>query len=204
MDTQKPNILDEFYKSVENLNNVAKKITEKIESFDNNFEILNSSLVEFYPKITSLKNEVDQLRIHTNHLNELDNKITTVISNGIQEIEGTKIQTELSTETIKLLKKSNRNISNTSYIPLALMLTSFLVMLTSFLFARDFYKTSVQTKSETMQEINNEMAKNGEKIYKIEDVKNLENNTTIIREWIKNNPKDSTPLLLYLNNKQSK
>lgn len=71
--------------------------------------------------------------------------------------------------------------------------------ITSYL-AVNFYSTSVKSK----QEILSEYAKDGYTLTKKKDVENLIYTNDLLHQWVKENPKDSEPFKLWVNEKQRK
>ena len=67
----------------------------------------------------------------------------------------------------------------------------------SIIFALKFYKVSLQTKQEVRTEIALEMKKNGERIYREAQVSELESDMKIVKEFIKENPKQGKEILKY-------
>ena len=60
-----------------------------------------------------------------------------------------------------------------------------------------WYKESIRSKSELRQNILNEIAGEGKKIYDENEVKVLTDNTKLMQLWIKNNPKKAEDFLRF-------
>ena len=56
-------------------------------------------------------------------------------------------------------------------------------------FATNWYKESIKAKSELRQDILNEIAIEGKKIYDENEIRILSENTQVMQLWIKNSPK---------------
>lgn len=72
-----------------------------------------------------------------------------------------------------------------------------LVFIVSINFATNWYKESIKTKSELRQDILNEIADEGKKIYDEKEFKILSENTQVMQLWIKNNPKKAEDFLRF-------
>lgn len=72
-----------------------------------------------------------------------------------------------------------------------------LVLIISINFATNWYKESIKAKSELRQNILNEIAGEGKKIYDETEIKILKENTQIMQLWIKNNPKKAEDFLQF-------
>ena len=83
-----------------------------------------------------------------------------------------------------------------------------LVLIASINFSTNWYKESIKAKSELRQDILNEIADEGKKIYNENEIKTLSENTQIMKLWIKNNPKKAEDFLRFRDgfkaNKQSR
>ncbi|MBO6186266.1 MAG: hypothetical protein J6O88_16525, partial [Chryseobacterium sp.] len=74
---------------------------------------------------------------------------------------------------------------------------SVVVLIASINFATNWYKESIKAKSELREEILNEIADEGKKIYNENEIKILCENTQIMQLWIKNNPKKAEDFLRF-------
>lgn len=72
-----------------------------------------------------------------------------------------------------------------------------LVLVISINFAATWYKESIKAKSELRQDILNEIADEGKKIYDENEIKILSENTQVMQLWIKNNPKKAEDFLRF-------
>ena len=72
-----------------------------------------------------------------------------------------------------------------------------LVLIVSINFATNWYKESIKAKSELRQDILNEIADEGKKIYDENEITILRENTQIMQLWIKNNPKKAEDFLRF-------
>ena len=73
--------------------------------------------------------------------------------------------------------------------------TIYLILVISINFATNWYKESIKAKSELRQNILNDIAGEGKKIYDDSEVKALSENTKLMQLWIKNNPKKAEDFL---------
>jgi len=74
---------------------------------------------------------------------------------------------------------------------------AFLVLITSINFSINWYKESIKAKSELRQDILNEIANEGKKIYDKNEITILRENTQVMQLWIKNNPKKAEDFLRF-------
>lgn len=95
-----------------------------------------------------------------------------------------------TTEQIKNLRKLR-------YFDFGIIALLAIVMILSGYFTTQFYKSSIQTKSEIRQEILSEMENEGKAIFEIKDFDQLKHNTELMNKWIKNNPKDADGFLKF-------
>lgn len=72
-----------------------------------------------------------------------------------------------------------------------------LVLIASINFSTNWYKESIKAKSELRQDILNEIADEGKKIYDENEITILRENTQIMQLWIKNNPKKAEDFLRF-------
>jgi hypothetical protein len=67
----------------------------------------------------------------------------------------------------------------------------------SITFATNWYKESIKAKSELRQDILNEIAVEGKKIYDENEIRILSKNTQVMQLWIKNSPKKAEDFLRF-------
>lgn len=165
---------------------VARKSEELTETTDRIKEYLNSfhyDVIE-QKKITAENQEnlLKAVQIFTHHL------------------ENTQVKTELKTDekkSILSLQKHLKIFNWSLYGFLGLGFISLIMFSLSIIFALKFYKVSIQTKQEVRTEIALEMKKNGERIYREAQVSELESDMKIVKEFIKENPKQGKEILKY-------
>lgn len=112
----------------------------------------------------------------------------------------TKIETVLSQETIDFYKNFENKVKRLEkfiWSGIGVTVFSVLLMIISINFATKWYKESIKAKSELRQDILNEIAGEGKKIYDEKEIKILSENTEIMQLWIKNNPKKGEDFLRF-------
>ena len=112
----------------------------------------------------------------------------------------TKIETVLSQETIDFYKNFENKVKRLEkfiWSGIGVAVFSVLLMIISINFATKWYKESIKAKSELRQDILNEIAGEGKKIYDEKEIKILSENTEIMQLWIKNNPKKGEDFLRF-------
>lgn len=104
----------------------------------------------------------------------------------------TKIEAVLAPETVGHFEKIDSKIKEMKFLTwsgLGTMILGILILVISIKFATTWYKESIKSKSELRQNILNEIAGEGKKIYYESEVNVLGENTKLMQEWIKSNPK---------------
>ena len=112
----------------------------------------------------------------------------------------TKIETVLSQETIDFYDNFENKVKRLEkfiWSGIGVTVFSVLLMIISINFATKWYKESIKAKSELRQDILNEIAGEGKKIYDEKEMKILSENTEIMQLWIKKNPKKAEDFLRF-------
>ena len=111
-----------------------------------------------------------------------------------------KIIAELSPESVLQLEKFNRKAGIVKYSvwgSLAIATFSFLILLATIYLGRSWYRESIRTKTEVRAEILEEIREENKAIYETEQIKQLEHNATLMKKWMKKNPKDAEKFLKF-------
>ena len=112
----------------------------------------------------------------------------------------TNIEAVLAPETVGHFEKIDSKIKEMKFLTwsgLGTMILAILILVISINFATNWYKGSIKAKSELRQNILNEIAGEGKKIYNENEVKALSENTKLMQLWIKNNPKKAEDFLRF-------
>lgn len=112
----------------------------------------------------------------------------------------TYIEAVLSKESKDYLEHFRKNIKwkkQFIWSGIGVFAVAILVFISSINFATDWYKESIKAKSELRQDILNEIAGEGKKIYDENEIKILSENTQVMHLWIKNNPKKAEDFLRF-------
>ena len=112
----------------------------------------------------------------------------------------TKIEAVLAPETVERFEKIDSKIKELkifTWSGLGTMIFGILILFISINFATTWYKESIRSKSELRQNILNEIAGEGKKIYDENEVKVLSENTKLMQLWIKNSPKKAEDFLRF-------
>ena len=112
----------------------------------------------------------------------------------------TKSEAVLSPETVEDFEKINSKMKEMKILTwsgLGTMILGILILVISINFATNWYKETIKSKSELRQNILNEIAGEGKKIYDESEVKALSENTKLMQLWIKNNPKKAEDFLRF-------
>lgn len=111
-----------------------------------------------------------------------------------------KIIAEISPESVLQLEKFNRKTEIVKYLvfgSLAILLISFFVLTATIYLGKNWYRESIRTKTEVREEILKEIKNENKAIYETEQIKQLEYNTTLMKKWMKKNPKDAEKFLKF-------
>lgn len=189
---------------------------ENKESKSNGMELLENV-------IKSNKENIDQniklhfaIEDHTTLLNEVqisfeDGQSTNNETVAFMKVEQTKrvefldsiptqVETVLSKEAKDYLDGFGKNIrwkKKFIWSGIGVFVFAVLVLIVSINFATNWYKESIKAKSELRQDILNEIADEGKKIYDENEITILRENTQIMQLWIKNNPKKAEDFLRF-------
>jgi hypothetical protein len=87
------------------------------------------------------------------------------------------------------LKKETKRKEKFIWSGFGTFILGILTLIFSINFATNWYKESIKAKSELRQDILNEIAGEGKKIYNEDEIKILNENTKLMKLWMKNNPK---------------
>ncbi|WP_051349378.1 hypothetical protein [Chryseobacterium gregarium] len=112
----------------------------------------------------------------------------------------TQTEMVLSKETKDYLDGFGKNIrwkKKFIWSGIGVFVFAVLVLIVSINFATNWYKESIKAKSELRQDILNEIADEGKKIYDENEITILRENTQIMQLWIKNNPKKAEDFLRF-------
>ena len=189
---------------------------ENKESKSNGMELLENV-------IKSNKENIEQniklqfaIEDHTTLLNEVqisfeDGQSTNNETVAFMKVEQTKrvefldsiptqVETVLSKEAKDYLDGFGKNIrwkKKFIWSGIGVFVFAVLVLIVSINFSTNWYKESIKAKSELRQDILNEIADEGKKIYDENEITILRENTQIMQLWIKNNPKKAEDFLRF-------
>lgn len=112
----------------------------------------------------------------------------------------TQIETVLSKETSDHLQSFGKDIKwkkKFIWCGIGVFFFAVLVLIASINFATNWYRESIKAKSELRQDILNEIADEGKKIYDEKEMEILTENTKIMQLWMKNSPKKAEDFLRF-------
>ena len=118
-----------------------------------------------------------------------------------------KIIAEISPESVLQLEKFNRKTEIVKYLvfgSLAILLISFFVLTATIYLGKNWYRESIRTKTEVREEILKEIKNENKAIYETEQIKQLEHNATLMKKWMKKNPKDAEKFLKFKEGSESR
>ena len=187
---------------MELLENVIKSNEKNIASNIENLE----SKAELRAVIEDLVLAIGQMQLYFEVVKEIHNetlKFYEVEQSKRDEFLAnipTKIETVLSQETIDFygnFENKVKRLEKFIWSGIGVAVFSVLLLIISINFATKWYKESIKAKSELRQDILNEIAGEGKKIYDEKEMKILSENTEIMQLWIKNNPKMAVDFLRF-------
>ena len=111
-----------------------------------------------------------------------------------------KIEIVLSQETIDFYDNLERKMKRKEKIiwsGFGTFILGIFTLIISINFATNWYKESIKAKTELRQDILNEIASEGKKIYNESEMTILRENTEIMQLWMKNNPKKAEDFLRF-------
>jgi len=165
---------------MELLENVIKSNERNTASNEKNME----SNAEVKAGIEDLVLAIAQLQLDFEIVKEIPTKIEIVLS---QETKGFY---EDFYKKMEMKEKFN-------WSGLGIIILGIFTFVLSIIFATNWYKESIKAKSELRQDILNEIAGEGKKIYDENEIKILRENTKVMQLWIKNNPKKAGDFLQF-------
>ena len=187
---------------MELLENVIKSNEKNIASNIENLE----SKAELRADIEDLVLAIGQMQLYFEVVKEIHNetlKFYEVEQSKRDEFLAnipTKIETVLSQETIDFygnFENKVKRLEKFIWSGIGVAVFSVLLLIISINFATKWYKESIKAKSELRQDILNEIAGEGKKIYDEKEMKILSENTEIMQLWIKKNPKKAEDFLRF-------
>ena len=187
---------------IELLENVIKSNEKTVASNEENIEQCVKVQFDIEDLMSSFKHMQTDLR-------EVKTKYSEVVE--FYEIEQskraefltnvpTKIESVLSQETIDFygnLEKRMKRKEKIIWSGFGTFILGIFTMILSINFASNWYKESIKAKSEIRQDILNEIADEGKKIYNENEITILRENTEIMQLWMKNNPKKAEGFLRF-------
>jgi len=187
---------------MELLENVIKSNERNIVSNEKNME----SNAEVKADIEHLLLAIGQLQLDFEVVKEIPNELLAFYEkeqlsrNQYLADIGTIIGAVISQKTsdyFESLQKIVKRIEKFIWSGIGVAIFSVLVLIISVNFATNWYKESIKAKSELRQDILNEIADEGKKIYNENEVKMLQENTKVMQLWIKINPKKAEGFLRF-------
>ena len=179
---------------IELLENVIKSNEKTVAS---NIENLQSK-AELRSDIEDLVLAIGQMQLYFEAVNEFHNETLKFYeleqskrSEFLAKIP-TKTETVLSRETINFYDNLERKMKRKEkfvWSGFGTFILGIFTLIFSINFATNWYKESIKAKTELRQNILNEIAGEGKKIYDEKEIKILKENTQLMQLWMKNNPK---------------
>ncbi|WP_066436924.1 hypothetical protein [Chryseobacterium sp. CCH4-E10] len=187
---------------MELLENVIKSNERNTASNEKNME----SNAEMSGDMEDLASAIGQLQLDLEVVKEASNEALAfyekeqVARNQFLASIPTKIETVLSQETIDYIEGFQQNKKRTEKIiwsGIGVIVFAVLILIICINFSTNWYKESIKAKSELRQDILNEIADEGKKIYSENEITMLQENTKVMQLWIKNNPNKAEDFLRF-------
>ncbi|WDF46986.1 hypothetical protein PQ459_00565 [Chryseobacterium sp. KACC 21268] len=189
---------------------------ENKESKSNGMELLENVIKSNMDNIdlnSKLRSDIED---HTNLLNDVQMSLQEMHSiyddavrfSKLEEVKRieflasipTQVDTVLSKETKDDLEGFRKDIRWKKifiWSGIGVYVFAVLVFGAAITFATKWYKESIKAKSELRQDILNEIAGEGKKIYDENEIEILSENTQVMQLWIKNSPKKAEDFLRF-------
>jgi hypothetical protein len=201
MENKKQNY-DSKNNGMELLENVVKSNERNTASNEKNME----SNAEMSGDMEDLASAIGQLQLDLEVVKEISNETLNfyekeqVARDKFLASIPTKIGTVSSQETIDFytsFQKTAKRNEKFIWCGIGVSIFTVLVLIISINFSTNWYKEIIKAKSELRQDILNEIANEGKKIYDENEVKMLQENTKVMQLWIKTNPKKAEDFLRF-------
>ena len=187
---------------LELLENVIRSNEENIKSNNDRIEIYSKLVVAFEDHLNMMvETQLDLNTVGETYKEAMEfHEKEAVKRTEFLENFPTKIEAVLAPEAVENLEKIDSKIKKMKILPwfgIGMMILGIMILVISINFATNWYKESIKSKSELRQNILNEIAGEGKKIYDENEVKALSENTKLMQLWIKNNPKKAEDFLRF-------
>jgi len=187
---------------MELLENVIKSnernITSNLENKESNAEV-KADIEDLVLAIGQLQLDLEVVKEIPNEVLAFYEKEQLARNQYLADI-GTVIEAVISQKTsdfLESLQKTAKRMEKFIWSGIGVAIFSVFVLIISINFATNWYKESIKAKSELRQDILNEIADEGKKIYDENEIKILSENTQVMQLWIKNNPKKAEDFLRF-------
>ena len=189
---------------------------ENIESKCNGMELLENVIKSNMENIEQNVKLRFAIEDHTTLLNDLKISLEdgqsinkeTVLFFKLVQTKITELIASIPTQTEMVLSKETKDYldgfgkdvrwkKKFIWSGIGVFVFAVLVLIASINFSTNWYKESIKAKSELRQDILNEIADEGKKIYDENEITILGENTQIMQLWIKNNPKEAEDFLKF-------
>ena len=189
---------------------------ENIESKSNGMELLENVIKSNMENIEQNVKLRFAIEDHTTLLNDLKISLEdgqsinkeTVLFFKLVQTKITELIASIPTQTEMVLSKETKDYldgfgkdvrwkKKFIWSGIGVFVFAVLVLIASINFSTNWYKESIKAKSELRQDILNEIADEGKKIYDENEITILRENTQIMQLWIKNNPKEAEDFLKF-------
>lgn len=187
---------------IELLENVIKSNERNIAS---NLENMESN-VKVQADVEDLVSSIGQMQLDIEVVKEIYNETLNFyereqlarnqyLLNIASIIEA--VITQKTSDYLQSLQKTANRMGKFIWGGMGVAIFTVLGLIVSINFAKDWYKESIKAKSELRQDILNEIADEGKKIYDENEIKILSENTQLMQLWIKKNPKKAEDFLRF-------
>lgn len=201
MGNQKQND-DSKSSGIELLENVIKSNDNNIASNDKNIEFnaeLKGNIESFLFMIGEAQQDLAVVNQSCKNIFEFFEKEQLARDQFLASLPA-KTELILGKETrdyLNTFQNRAKRLRNFIWSGIGTMILGILIFIVSIHFANNWYKASIKAKSELRQDILNEIADEGKKIYNENEIKILQENTKVMQLWIKNNPKQALGFLRF-------
>jgi len=187
---------------MELLENVVKSnernVASNLENRESNAEV-KSDIEDLVLAIGQLQLDFEVVKGIPNEVLGYNEKEKLARNQHLADI-ATIIEAVISQKTsdyLESLQKTAKRMEKFIWSGIGVSIFAVLVLIISINFATNWYKESIKAKSELRQDILDEIADDGKKIYDEKEIKILTENTQVMQLWIKSNPKKAEDFLRF-------
>ncbi|MCT3661342.1 hypothetical protein CMT52_13305 [Elizabethkingia anophelis] len=185
---------------------LLKKVIETNEATIEHYIMLKNSredIVRMDKKIEDTLKMLNGTLEKTERFSALEEqKIQALLDSIPKSIEG-NLSSKANTQ-LEHFEEKSKLVKIIFYGMITALLLSVFTTAGNIFFAKQLYAESIRSKSEIRQEVLDKIQNDGQSIYKVEDYRQLQHNTELMKKWIEKNPKDAEIFLRFKDGYESR